>query len=93
MQTSKGVLGHARKTCIFLFTFAFSKFSRRVAKLHEKGHFARVQPRSQTCVAGVAKSVRKNQWYKIPELISYFMLSQSNVQCICRKQLDLLACH
>ena len=28
--------------CIFLFIFAFSKFSRRTTKLHEKRHFARV---------------------------------------------------
>ena len=27
---------------MFLFIFAFSKFSRRATKLHEKGHFARV---------------------------------------------------
>ena len=28
--------------CIFLFMFAFSKFSRRASKLHEKRHLARV---------------------------------------------------
>ena len=32
-------------------------------------------------------------WYKIWELISYFMLLQSNGQCVCRKRLNFLVCH
>ena len=35
--------------CIFLFIFAFLKFSRKATKLHEKGHFTRVFEKWGAC--------------------------------------------